>query len=47
MEVLTAETSSSSAAAAMGDPKNSSSGGKLMRLGDRNGFIRLRLLMME
>ncbi len=43
VEVLTVETSS----AAFGEPKNSSSGGKLLRLGDRNGLVRLRLLMME
>lgn len=45
VEVLTAEVSSSVSVAA-GEPKNSSSGGKLIRLGDRNGLIRRRLLMM-
>jgi hypothetical protein len=42
VEVLTAETSS----AALGELKNSSSGGKLLRVGDRNGLVRLRLLLM-
>lgn len=48
VEVLTAaETSAVAAVAGEGDePKNSSSGGKLMRLGDRKGLVRRRLLMV-
>lgn len=46
VEVFTAEETSSSVSVAAGEPKNSSSGGKLIRLGDRNGLIRRRLLMM-